>query len=455
MKSLNLNSTDIGDAGLRHLGAMVHLRELYLNYGRFSDKGLDALKTLAELTRLDLVRTRTAAAGAAAIAALRNLEELNLDYTAVDAKSFALLAGMPHLKELHLDSVDVGDESIDLLAGMANPSIGKSLSHDGDGDGREETKGGAAQVPGDLGSRFRAAESQENLMLRYFAILAFAAAVEPGWIEHAGGSISRDASGKTVAVDLRSSWVTDSDMTRLAQMPDLKTARSLVDADLGSRAARSQRRARHRGVESLLRGADHRRGRVGGEELEAPEESEPARHENNGFDARDSGAVCRTLESLDIGWAQITDTGLDHLASLTNLRHLTMGGNKLTDTSLQFLRQMTQLEYLDIGGAQRTDSGLWSLLLSDTGMQAIASVTELRELRMAGTAVTGRGLELLKPLTKLERLSLQGCKRLRDDAASALVGLKSLRSLDLKDSWLSEQAVARIKTGLPECSVEF
>src|SRR6185295_4309291 len=151
-----------------------------------------------------------------------------------------------------------------------------------------------------------------------------------------------------------------------------------------------------------------------------------------------------TLESLDVGWAQITDTGLEHLSSLVNLHRLTMGGNKLTDTSLQFLRQMPQLEYLDIGGTQRTDSGLWSLLLSDTGMQSIAAVTELKELRMTGTAVTGRGLELLKPLAKLERLNLQGCKRLRDDAAAALVGFKGLRSLDLKDSGLSEQAVAKV-----------
>jgi len=41
-----------------------------------------------------------------------------------------------------------------------------------------------------------------------------------------------------------------------------------------------------------------------------------------------------------------------------------------------------QIEYLDVGGAQRTDSGLWSLSLTDAGMQAIASVTELRELRL-------------------------------------------------------------------------
>ena len=75
-----------------------------------------------------------------------------------------------------------------------------------------------------------------------------------------------------------------------------------------------------------------------------------------------------------------------------------MGGNKLTGAGLQVLRQLPQLEYLDIGGTQRTDSGLWSMLLTEDGVQAIASVTELRELRMAGTNITGRGIATLKGL---------------------------------------------------------
>ena len=55
-------------------------------------------------------------------------------------------------------------------------------------------------------------------MVQWFAILAFAAAVDFGWVQQAGGSLTNEG-GKVVAVDLRSSWVTDSDMPRLAQMP--------------------------------------------------------------------------------------------------------------------------------------------------------------------------------------------------------------------------------------------
>jgi Leucine-rich repeat (LRR) protein len=296
------------------------------------------------------------------------------------------------------------------------------------------------------------------MMRRVIAIFAIAsaamAAVDSNWIELAGGFVTRDAGGKIVAVDLRSSWVTDSDMPRLAELPELKRLNLSLTriSDRGLRALKSAP-----GIEELnlyfaeqitdegtavvkgwkhLKSLDLRGTKITDSTLEFL-------------------AGVPTIERLDIGWAQITDTGLDHLTPLSNLRRLTMGGNKLTDNALQFLRQMPQIEYLDIGGTQRTDSGLWSLLLSRAGMQAIATVTELRELRMAGTPLTSQGLELLAPLTKLERLNLQGCRQLKDDAATILASFKHLRTLDLKDSGMSEKAVAQLRAALPETKVLY
>lgn len=295
-------------------------------------------------------------------------------------------------------------------------------------------------------------------MRRVLTILVAAAAalsaVEPGWIERAGGTATRDESGRVVAVDLRAGWATDSDMPQLAQMKDLKRL-DLSLTRISDRGLRLLKNAQS--IEELnLYFAEQ----ISDEGAAVVKNWKQLRGINlRGTRITDSTleflAGVPTLEWLDIGWAQITDTGLDHLVSLTNLRRLTMGGNKLTDTSLQFLRQMPQMEYLDVGGTQRTDSGLWSLLLTDAGVQAIATVAELRELRLGGTAITGRGLELLKPLAKLERLNLQGCKRLRDDAAVALAGFHQLRALDLKDSSLSAEAVARIRTALPACEILY
>jgi internalin A len=280
------------------------------------------------------------------------------------------------------------------------------------------------------------------------------AAVDTGWIEHAGGTVARDAGGQPVAADLRASWVTDSDMPLLVQMKDLKRL-DLSLTRISDRGMRALKTAPS--IEELnLSFAEQ----ITDEGAATVKNWKHLRRLNlRGTKITDatleflSGAA--SLEWLDIGWAQITDTGLDHLASLTNLRALTMGGNKLTDTSLRFLRQLPQIEYLDLGGTQRTDSGLWSLQLTEAGMQAVASVTELRELRLAGTAVTGKGLELLKPLAKLERLNLQGCRRLKDDSAAVLAGFKHLRTLDLKDSSLTAESVVRIRTALPDCEVVY
>ena len=76
-------------------------------------------------------------------------------------------------------------------------------------------------------------------------------------------------------------------------------------------------------------------------------------------------------------------------------------------------------------------------------------------MRLAGTAVSGRGLGLLASLPKLERLNLQGCRKLRDDAATALAGFKQLRVLDVKDSSLPAEAVARIRAALPACQIVY
>jgi Leucine-rich repeat (LRR) protein len=293
-------------------------------------------------------------------------------------------------------------------------------------------------------------------MTRFTLIAAAAltcAAADTHWIEQAGGSVTIE-NGMAIAIDLRSSWITDSDLPLLAQLPDLKRL-DLSLTRISDRGLRALKTAP--AIEDLnLYFAEQ----ISDEGASVVRNWKHLKRLNlRGTKITDSMleflAAVPTIEWLDIGWAQITDTGLDRLTALTHLRWLTMGGNKLTDTALQFLRQMPQLEYLDIGGQQRTDSGLWSLLLTDAGVQAIASVTELRELRLSGTAVTSHGLALLEPLPKLERLSLQSCKRLRDDAASTLAGFHHLQWLDVKDSGLTPEAVVRIRAVLPDCQVLY
>src|SRR5215510_10730801 len=268
--------------------------------------------------------------------------------------------------------------------------------------------------------------------------------LDTGWISEAGGTITRDRAGRIIGVDLRSSWVTDSDLPQLVDLPylthldlsltritdhglqQLKNAPGIVDLNLyyaelitdeGMAALKSWKKLKRvnlRGTKITDTTLEHL-------------------------------ANVMTLEFLDIGFAQITDVGLDRLTPLTNLKELIISGNKLTDTGLQSLRQLQGLTSLSLGGSQRTDSGLWTISLTELGLDAIATLKELRELRLDGMPVSARWLEKLKGFNKLERLSLQDCKRLGDDAAPLLASWPALRVLDLKGTSMTEKGLADLR----------
>ena len=64
--------------------------------------------------------------------------------------------------------------------------------------------------------------------MRSLLLLVIASGILPAvdsadWIERLGGQVTRDAAGKIVGVNLRGTWVNDTDMLSLAAMPDLAT----------------------------------------------------------------------------------------------------------------------------------------------------------------------------------------------------------------------------------------
>jgi Leucine-rich repeat (LRR) protein len=290
-------------------------------------------------------------------------------------------------------------------------------------------------------------------LLAFIALVGTMGAADPSWVSRAGGVVTRDAQGH-IAVDLRSSWVTDSDLRELAQLPglttlnlsltritdhgmkELKDAPAIVDLDL-----QYAEQVTDEGI-SAIRGWKHLR-----------------RLNLRGTKITDMTlghiAGMSTIEALDIGFVQFTDSGLENLVLLPNLKELTIGGNKLTDVGLRFLRQLPLLTFLDVSGSQRTDSGLWSVSMTEPGMDSLATLKELRELRMAGSPVSARWLEKLKGLQKLERLGLQDTRRIGDDAIPVLASFKNLHWLDLKGSAMTEKGLADLRRQLPQCQVVY
>jgi Leucine-rich repeat (LRR) protein len=252
-------------------------------------------------------------------------------------------------------------------------------------------------------------------------------------------------------VNLHASWVTDSDITELAKLP------ALAKLDL------SMTRITDRGLLELKAASNLTEINLYYAELVSDQgiavvKSLPRLKRLNlrGTKITDSTLQLLNhlpaLESLDIGFAQVTDSGIAQLV-LPNLRELSVGGNKLTDAGLQALRQMPALATLDLSGAQRTDSGLWSVSLTESGMDAITTLKSLRHLRLSGVAISARGLEKLKVLTKLERLDLQSCPRVNDDALPLLESLPALRIVDLTASAVGEKSVSELRKAKPDLQV--
>lgn len=289
------------------------------------------------------------------------------------------------------------------------------------------------------------------------------------WIENAGGTFVRNGAGDITAINLRASWVTDADLRRLSQLP------ALTALDLSLTRVTDQGMQELRGLRSIeslnLRFAEY----VTDEGVAALKGWRKLKrlviHGTKASDtALDHIAGIAALESLDAGSVMLTDVGLERLASLPNLKELTIGGNELGDAGLQALRQLPGLTYLDLSGRQGTDSNVWTISMSDVGLEAILTLQRLRELRFGCTSigigvegarfatvnmmsVTPRWLEKMKALTSLRRLQLQGCDRVDDSAVGILASFTALEELDLKGTAVTEKGLAALRAAKPKLRI--
>jgi internalin A len=302
-------------------------------------------------------------------------------------------------------------------------------------------------------------------------LVVSAGAADPTWVEDVGGIIVRNAEGQITGVNLRGRWVTETDMRELAQLPhlthldlsltrvtdegmlELKNAPGIEDLNLyyaelvtdeGMSAIKGWRKLKRLNV----RGA-----KISDTTLEHI-------------------SAIQSLESVNVGFALVTDVGLERLTSLPNLKELSVGGNKMGDMGLQALRQMPGLTFLDLSGKQGTDSNLWSVNMTEEGLEAVLALKQLRELRLGCSAVgvgvegtrfatvssmnvSARWLERMKALPKLETLKLQSCGRVADDAIPALSALPLLREVDLKGTAVTEKGVAQLRAVRPKLRIYY
>lgn len=104
-----------------------------------------------------------------------------------------------------------------------------------------------------------------------------------------------------------------------------------------------------------------------------------------------------TLKELDLSRClKVTDAGIGHLLSNSNLEVLGVSETKLTSVGVMCFKSLKHLRVLDLGGLPVTDAALHSLL----------ALTQLEKLDLWGSKITNEGACELKMFPKLTFLNL-------------------------------------------------
>jgi len=258
-----------------------------------------------------------------------------------------------------------------------------------------------------------------------------------------------------IAVRLRGTWVTDTELLDLAQLPklqrlDLSHTRITDEGVLHLRSAREIRdlnlfyaeQVTDQGMTAIRDWKKLKRLNVRGTRV------------FDGTLAIVSGLP--QLEALDIAYTQITENGLDGLVPLTGLKELSLGRSRLGNRALDVLRLLPTLEYLDLGGPHPGAGGRSEKrvdALPDEVPRAIATLRELRVLKLGDSQIAVDGLRILEPLDKLQKLSIECCPRVGDDALAELAKWKSLRYLDVQETKVTDAGVTALRKARPDMTI--
>jgi hypothetical protein len=149
------------------------------------------------------------------------------------------------------------------------------------------------------------------------------------------------------------------------------------------------------------------------------------------------------VRALSIEGTQITNTGLQYLASLTNLKSLRLWSYQLTNASLQHVKNLAGLETLDIDGTA----------IQGSGLKRLEDLPKLRTL-VLGPAVRDADLEYLKDLASLQEVDLRACRHISDAGLAHIGALAKLRAVWLPQQ-ITEEGRNKLRQKLPKCECRW
>ena len=150
------------------------------------------------------------------------------------------------------------------------------------------------------------------------------------------------------------------------------------------------------------------------------------------------------LRSLDLSYSPLTDKGLEGLAGLKELRRLMLRDTMVTDEGLKHLSGLVNLQELDLSGTRITEKGIESL----------RNLKAIRKLNLLGAQATDASMEILAGMEHLQVVNLYRT-RVTNSGVARLQGLKELTDVDLRYSRVTSNGVDSLRTALPNSKVQF
>ena len=140
------------------------------------------------------------------------------------------------------------------------------------------------------------------------------------------------------------------------------------------------------------------------------------------------------LLSLDLRNSKITNAGLEHLKSMSQLEELVLMDTPITDAGLEQIKNMTKLQSLNLNNTK----------ITDTSLESLKGLTELKNLYLVNTKISDAGMEHIKSMTKLQGLGLHNTK-ITDTGLEFLKGLTELTGLDLANTEITDAGLKNLK----------
>ena len=516
LESLELNNTQVTDAGMIHLRDLVELKRLYLNKTSVTDAGLVHLQELTSLQSLPIRDTQITLRGVVNLVVVlqhgtllealkiagvvrqraSDTSQLFLDLQGVRASDSDLetIARLGEIDSLFLQNNPISDAGVAHLTRLSDLRRLWISGHD---------------ITGLSAESLRLLSKLECLWLTDTKftdkdLVGLADLKSLRILNLSGMSFTQQGIDNLKALKSLERLIVDTSSLTKDEIRQLQSNNPKLNI------VRSQKKAlaairEHERIEPVLPQGYHRVLEMGRARTVVPEIPDIAVFGDAHFEQAetlnceiDCGSSLEnwknlpTLKSVSLIGVKQPSLAISKLKDMPSVKEISLYRSGVKDADLAEFENMTQLTKLDLSETPctmfalthlRKLSNLESLSLSgygtdvrDEGLDNLAKFPNLQKLTLDFTLITDAGMVHLRRLKKLVQLGLRGvlideglqhlselqnlqeldlyATVVTDDSLAHLTNLKNLKRISLEDTFVSEEGIKRLREHLPNTEVD-